>query len=89
MDEHHGEATKTSILWKKLNSVHPGHLASIHRAPGIPVEPDRRETIHLPQGSEACGLICSRTGRVPGISAVLMLRVDDGVEVSLVRNHLR
>lgn len=54
MDEHHGEVTKTSVLWKKLNSVHPGYLASIQRFLEIPVELDLRETIHLPQDLEAC-----------------------------------
>lgn len=89
MDEHHGEATKTSVLWKKLNST--SWVLGLHPQGSwkylLNLTAGRRYTCHRVR--KHATLTCFRTGMVPGVSTFLMLRVDDGVEVTLVRNHLK
>lgn len=67
-----GEATKTSVLWKKSNSTHPGYLASIQRVPW-------KYLYELAAGFGACE---------PRVLELEWSRAD-GVEVTLVRNHLK
>lgn len=59
MDEHHGEATKTSVLWKKSNSIHPGYLASIQRVPW-------KYLNELAAGLGSMRTLCFRAGMVQG-----------------------
>lgn len=73
MDEHHGEATKTSVLWKKSNSIHPGCLVQSKGFPG-------NTFMNSLQGLEACE---------PRVLELEWSRADEGVEVTLVRNHLK